>query len=66
MFMSVSVIVFFAYRQGIKDSFYITNNLPLSAKEEKTAENVFANEYTKMMNYDFEMAGEENNDELSL
>ena len=66
MFMSVSVIVFFAYRQGIKDSFYINNNLPFITKEEKVAENEFAKEYTQMMNYDFEMAGEEKNEEFSL
>ena len=57
MFLSVSLLVFFAYRQGIKDGYYIYNNLPLAKpkREEK-----FDEEYSKMMNYDFEMEGEEN------
>lgn len=54
MFLSVSFLVFFAYRQGIKDGYYIYNQLPL-AKPKKEREE----EFTKMMNYDFEMEGEE-------
>ncbi len=61
MFLSVSFIVFFAYRAGIKDSFYIKNNLPLSVKDEKKqTENELNTEYVKMMGYEFDMAGEEN------
>ena len=58
MFLSVSFFVFFAYRQGIKDSFYINNNLPLSKKEEESQDTQLSSDYAKMMNYDFEMAGE--------
>ena len=58
MFLSVSFLVFFAYRQGIKDGYYIYNQLPL-AKPKKEREE-FIDEYTKMMNYDFEMEGKEN------
>ncbi|MBE7028849.1 MAG: hypothetical protein E7405_01215 [Ruminococcaceae bacterium] len=60
MFLSVSLIVFFAYRQGIKDSFYINNNLPVTKREEKSNDSKFAKEYEEMLNYEFEMAGEEN------
>lgn len=60
MFLSVSLMVFFAYRQGIKDSFYINNNLPLIKKPEKSYESELTEEYDKMMSYEFEMAGEEN------
>lgn len=61
MFLSVSFIVFFAYRTGIKDSFYIKNNLPVSVKEEKKqGENELNSEYIKMLGYEFDMAGEEN------
>ncbi len=61
MFLSVSFIVFFAYRAGIKDSFYIKNNLPLSVKDEKKqTESELNTEYVKMMGYEFDMAGEEN------
>lgn len=59
MFLSVSLMVFLAYRQGIRDSYYINNNIPVSKKEEKTAESEFGRDYSKMMNYEFEMAGEE-------
>ena len=59
MFLSVSLFVFFAYRQGIKDSFYINNNLPIIKKEDAPAENQLSKEYTDMMNYNFDMAGEE-------
>lgn len=58
MFLSVSLLVFFAYRQGIKDGYYIYNNLPL-AKLKKENEEEFYDGYSKMMNYDFEMEGEE-------
>ena len=60
MFLSVSLMVFFSYRQGIKDSFYINNNLPLKNNPEKSYENELAREYDKMLSYEFEMAGEEN------
>ena len=60
MFLSVSLMVFMAYRQGIKDSFYINNNLPIEKKDEKFADNELNMEYSKMMNYEFEMAGEDN------
>lgn len=60
MFLSVSVFVFFAYRQGIKDSFYINNNLPIYKKEDAPVENQLSKEYADMMNYEFEMAGEDN------
>lgn len=61
MFLSVSFIVFFAYRAGIKDSFYIKNNIPiLPEKEKKHAENELNTEYVRMMGYEFDMAGEEN------
>ena len=60
MFLSVSLMVFFAYRQGIKDSFYINNNLPIVKKPEKPYEIGLTEEYDKMMSYEFEMAGEEN------
>ena len=59
MFLSVSLFVFFAYRQGIKDSFYINNNLPIKKREEEYPENQLSKEYADMMNYNFEMAGEE-------
>ena len=60
MFLSVSIMVFMAYRKGIKYSFYISNNLPLEKKEEHKVNSEFSEEYTKMMNYEFEMAGEDN------
>lgn len=60
LFLSVSLIVFMAYRQGIKDSFYISNNLPIVKKEEKIMDSELGEEYSKMMNYEFEMAGEDN------
>lgn len=61
LFLSVSFFVFYAYRQGVCDSFYIANNLPLKKpKEEKQKENEFMEEYEKMLNYSFDMAGEEN------
>lgn len=59
LFLSVSLMVFMAYRQGIKDSFYISNNLPVTVKEEKSTDSGFNEEYSKMMNYEFEMAGED-------
>ncbi len=58
MFLSVSLMVFFSYRQGIKDSFYINNNLPLVKSAEKQYESELNQEYDKMMSYEFEMAGE--------
>lgn len=60
MFLSVSLMVFFSYRQGIKDSFYINNNMPLKKTYEKAYESELTKEYDKMMSYEFEMAGEEN------
>lgn len=61
LFLSVSGLVFLAYRQGICDSFYIKNNAPIKkTKEEKAAENDFVTEYSKMMNYEFDMAGDSN------
>lgn len=60
MFLSVSVMVFLAYRQGIQDSYYVNNNLPFSKKTEKSVAEEFSADYSKMMNYEFEMAGEEN------
>lgn len=60
LFLSVSLFVFLAYRQGICDSFYVTNNIPLKkSKEEKERESEFIDEYSKMLNYSFDMAGEE-------
>ena len=59
LFLSVSVIVFFAYRQGICDSYALKNNLPLKkTKEEEKREDEFTKEYSKMMNYTFDMAGD--------
>ena len=59
LFLSVSLIVFLAYRQGLCDSFYIKNNAPLKkTKEEKEQENEFIESYSRMMNYNFDMAGE--------
>lgn len=62
MFLSVSLMVFFSYRQGIKDSFYINNNLPLEKTYEKVHDSELAKEFDKMLSYEFEMAGEENNE----
>ena len=63
LFLSVSLIVFLAYRQGLNDSFYIKNNAPLKkTKEEKEAENEFIDGYSRMMNYNFDMAGEVSGD----
>ena len=60
LFLSVSAMVFLAYRQGIRDSFYVNNNIPLGKREEKPMDNEFSADYSKMMNYEFEMAGENN------
>ena len=63
LFLTVSLFVFFAYRQGICDSFYIKNNVPLKrTKEEKERENEFIDDYSKMMNYSFEEAENLNGD----
>ena len=63
LFLSVSFFVFFAYRQGICDSFYIKNNAPIKrTREEKERENEFLDDYSKMMNYSFEEAGNSNGD----
>ena len=59
LFLSVSFFVFFAYRQGISDSFYIKNNIPLKREKE---EKEFIDDYSKMMNYSFEEAGNSNGD----
>lgn len=59
MFLSVSLMVFLAYRQGVKDSYYINNNFPLNRKPEKPVDNDFSMDYSKIMNYEFEMAGED-------
>ena len=64
-FMTILILIGFAlfgylaYRQGIKDGYYIYNSLPL-AKPKIKKEESYSNEYEKMMNYDFEMEGEEN------
>lgn len=64
LFLSVSFFVFFAYRQGIQDSFYIANNLPIKkTKEEKEKDSEFIDGYSKMMNYSFDMAGEDSGTE---
>ena len=61
LFLSVSVIVFFAYRQGICDSYALKNNLPLRKSiEEEKREDEFTKEYSEMMNYTFDMAGDTN------
>ena len=63
LFLSVSFFVFYAYRQGVCDSFYIANNMPVPVKkprEEKEKENEFIKDYEKMLNYSFDMAGEDN------
>lgn len=63
-FMMILILVgfalfgFFAYRQGIKDGYYIYNQLPLE-KPKKEREEEFIDEYSKMRNYVFEMEGEE-------
>jgi len=64
LFLSVSFIVFFAYRQGLCDSFYVKNNIPFKKpKEIKEKENEFIDEYSKIMNYSFDMAGDANGDQ---
>lgn len=63
-FMIILILIGFAlfgylaYRQGIKDGYYIYNSLPL-AKPKREKEGSCLDEYKKMMNYDFEMEGEE-------
>ena len=50
----------FSYRQGIKDSFNLKNNIPVTVKkEDKDEKEEMISEYNKILNYEFDMAGDE-------